>query len=139
MISNRLGFETVRALFQAAKEFNVIPDDDLDSIGTTRPVVEEWTANLRSLRTAMRTATRTGSPEEGAGVEVVDGNLVLRLPSVAGDEEAATVFVLEEAQRFRPVSDHLVALMGDREIFLRTGFEADEIREAALVVARLME
>ena len=135
MISNSLGFETVRALFQAAKEFDVIPDDDLDSIGTTRPVVEEWTANLRSLRIAMR----TGSPEEGAGVEVVGGNLVLRIPSVAGDEEDATVFVLEEAQHFRQVSDRLVALMGARETFLRTGFEADEIRDATLVVARLME
>lgn len=135
MISNRLGFETVRALFQAAKEFNVISDEDLDSIGTTRPVVEAWTTNLRSLRTAMR----TGSPEEGAGVELVDGNLVLRLPSVAGDEEAAPVFVLEEARCFRSVSDHLVRLMGDREIFLRTGFDADEIRDAALEISRLAE
>ncbi|GAA4691098.1 hypothetical protein APR04_005886 [Promicromonospora umidemergens] len=135
MISNSFGSEAVRALFQAAKEFNVIPDEDLDSIGTTRPVVEEWTTNLRSLRAAMR----TGSPDEGAGVEVVDGNLVLRLPSVADDEEPATIFVLDDAQYFRPVSDHLVALMGDREIFLRTGFDADEIRDVALKISRLTE
>ena len=135
MISNKLGFEAVRALFQAAKEFNVIPDEDLDSIGTSRLVVEEWTTNLRSLRAAMR----TGSPEEVADVQVVDGNLVLRLPSVVDDEELATTFVLEDAQYFRPVSDHLVALMGDREIFLRTGFDADEIRDVSLKISRLTD
>jgi hypothetical protein len=126
-------FGAIRALFQAAKEFNVIPDEYLEAIGTTRLVVEDWATNLSSLRAAMR----ADSPEDGAGVEVVDGDLLLRLLRVTADDEPATVFVLKNAQYFQPVSDHLVTLMGDREVFLRTGLDADEIRAAALMIAHL--
>lgn len=134
MISNKLDFEVIRAAFQMAKEFNVIPDDDLAVLGTTRPTVDAWTMNLRSLRAAVRAA----SPEGGSDVQVVDGNLHFQVPQVGDEQQSSTSFVIEDAQYFQAVSGHLVTLMGDREVFLRTGFEADELRDAALRISELV-
>lgn len=133
MISSRLNTEAIRAVFQMAKEFNVIPDADLARIGTTRSTVDAWTVALRSLRSAVR-----ASPEDGSDVQVIDGNLQFHVPGGSGEEPPAASFLIEDAQHFQAVCDHLVSLMGDREIFLRTGFQPDELRDAALRIAELV-
>ena len=95
--------EVAGAAFQVAKELHLVPDADLARIGTTRPVVAAWKERLRAARAAV------GEREEPVAVDAA----------------------IEDAQHFHAVADRLVSLMGDREVFLRTGFRADELREAA--------
>lgn len=104
------------AAFQVAKEFHLVPDADLARIGTTRPVVAAWKERLRAARDAAR-----GAAPDAAGA------------AVAGEREepVAVDAAIEDTQHFYAVADRLVSLMGDREVFLRTGFRADELREAA--------
>lgn len=124
-------------LFQIAKEFRSLPDLGLTAIGVGSKDVDQLLDLVRSIRRRMEGASRIQ-----LNVDVDEATTPLPSVSITGSAGSNTPVTIQGSVTGRllaawdRLSEAVIVSLGPRELFLRTGYEEAEIRQATFHLDR---
>ncbi|MFH8992700.1 hypothetical protein [Streptomyces sp. NPDC017940] len=135
MSSTSLNSAAFKALFQAAHQTFELPDTHLPALGCTSQDVSRLIETLSAARPLLSQSSTVNF--------TVDDKLVGTDAAVVATSESGNDVSIRLSNHAGTVwlnlLQHLLSTMSPREIFLRTGYQQEEVREAIDQFARVQD